>query len=681
MRRFVNYSALLLALLLCTHGFSQSDSLLDVSLQEISIVGHKDRILTPLNDLSSAHTLRVIPSFSIHVGLNDILQRWAGVWVANEFNQAQDVRIAMRGIGTRSAFGIRGIRIIMDDFPETTPDGQGQVDNLDYNAIYEVSSHLGLAGGQWGNASGGVLHFRTIPTLLGQDTLMTTLSHTFGEYGMSQWHASHMSGGHTNGIFLSMTSRFFEGFRPQSRSANHIFNGAWHKIIRPKVLLKVLANVGYSPYAEDPGAYNVQNFLDAPFGSHPSNVTYDAGEKVYQHRWGFILDYTINERHKLKSKAYTTYRMFDGRLPFQAGGWVQFNRYFNGINTEWIWHTKKGFDVYLGADVEWQSDFRQRFFNNNGIKGDVTLRQLERVVNPSMYMTIATQWSEKWSGTIGGRFDHALMRIKDDFFVDGDQSLSQNYAVFNPFADISYAQSHLDMKIHFGASTEWPLFTEIVNNVVVDSADILKTQKTVGISYEVSTSIVKRINVNTGVFYYNTTGEPTPFELENMPGRTYYKNAGQIIRYGMEWMVNYEWLNHIKCVGSLTIGRYFFGHKESSNKSTVGNALPGMPQHQSYLGIERLSGERVLFSLGWRYGDRQFLDDTNKFQAERQNLLQGMVGFIHKWRRQSVMLTLHCFNIGNVLWVSNIRPNAFAGRYFEAGMPRQWTISVKYQRH
>ncbi|MFT5442831.1 MAG: iron complex outermembrane receptor protein, partial [Myxococcota bacterium] len=54
-----------------------------------------------------------------------------GVFVQNRSNFAQDSRISIRGFGARSAFGIRGIKLIVDGLPQTLPDGQGQVDSLD----------------------------------------------------------------------------------------------------------------------------------------------------------------------------------------------------------------------------------------------------------------------------------------------------------------------------------------------------------------------------------------------------------------------------------------------------------------------------------------------------------------------------------------------------------------------
>jgi len=60
------------------------------------------------------------------VNISDVLNRVPGVVALNRNNYAQDVQISIRGFGARSAFGIRGIRLITDGIPGSMPDGQGQ---------------------------------------------------------------------------------------------------------------------------------------------------------------------------------------------------------------------------------------------------------------------------------------------------------------------------------------------------------------------------------------------------------------------------------------------------------------------------------------------------------------------------------------------------------------------------
>jgi len=59
------------------------------------------------------------------VALDEALEGIPGVFVLNPHNFAQDTRIAIRGFGARADFGIRGIRLLVDGIPATSPDGQG----------------------------------------------------------------------------------------------------------------------------------------------------------------------------------------------------------------------------------------------------------------------------------------------------------------------------------------------------------------------------------------------------------------------------------------------------------------------------------------------------------------------------------------------------------------------------
>jgi outer membrane receptor protein involved in Fe transport len=64
------------------------------------------------------------------VNLSEALAQTPGVVALNRNNYAQDVQISIRGFGSRAAFGLRGIRLITDGIPATTPDGQGQASTV-----------------------------------------------------------------------------------------------------------------------------------------------------------------------------------------------------------------------------------------------------------------------------------------------------------------------------------------------------------------------------------------------------------------------------------------------------------------------------------------------------------------------------------------------------------------------
>ena len=81
-----------------------------------------------------------------HVSFDEMLLALPGVTVANRNNPTQDPRISIRGFGARSAFGVRGVRIIRDGIPLTLPDGQTPVDYLDLGSVGRMHAQRPVDG-------------------------------------------------------------------------------------------------------------------------------------------------------------------------------------------------------------------------------------------------------------------------------------------------------------------------------------------------------------------------------------------------------------------------------------------------------------------------------------------------------------------------------------------------------
>ncbi len=93
--------------------------------------------------------------------LDESLARVPGLYLQNRYNFAQGLRLSSRGFGARAPFGVRGLRLNVDGFPETLPDGQSQVDAIDLDALESLTVLRGPASVLYGNASGGVVDMTT----------------------------------------------------------------------------------------------------------------------------------------------------------------------------------------------------------------------------------------------------------------------------------------------------------------------------------------------------------------------------------------------------------------------------------------------------------------------------------------------------------------------------------------
>ncbi|MFY9476938.1 MAG: TonB-dependent receptor plug domain-containing protein [Aquabacterium sp.] len=109
-------------------------------------------------DVVDAATLR---QMGPQINLSEALQRVPGLGVLNRQNYAQDLQISSRGFGTRSTFGVRGVRLYADGIPATMPDGQGQSASFDLGSAERIEVLRGPASALYGNAAGGVIQVFT----------------------------------------------------------------------------------------------------------------------------------------------------------------------------------------------------------------------------------------------------------------------------------------------------------------------------------------------------------------------------------------------------------------------------------------------------------------------------------------------------------------------------------------
>ena len=70
--------------------------------------------------------------------LDEALADVPGVYVANRYNFSVDQRLSVRGAGARANFGVRGVRVLLDGVPQTLPDGQSQLTNVDLANLERV---------------------------------------------------------------------------------------------------------------------------------------------------------------------------------------------------------------------------------------------------------------------------------------------------------------------------------------------------------------------------------------------------------------------------------------------------------------------------------------------------------------------------------------------------------------
>jgi len=160
--------ALLLAMSLAASRPAPAGSILPADRAVIdTIVVISPRVDKNVLEVPAAVTVvgqRDIQRARPQLSLGESLAGVPGVFTQNRGNFAQDLRISLRGFGSRANFGIRGIKLVVDGIPATLPDGQGQVDSLQLASVGRIEVMRGPSASLHGSAAGGVIHIESEET-------------------------------------------------------------------------------------------------------------------------------------------------------------------------------------------------------------------------------------------------------------------------------------------------------------------------------------------------------------------------------------------------------------------------------------------------------------------------------------------------------------------------------------
>ena len=268
----------------------------------------------------------VIRNAGAQVSLSEALAQAPGVVALNRNNYAQDVQISIRGFGARSAFGLRGIRLITDGIPATTPDGQGQASTVSLTSSERIEVLTGPLAQLYGNSAGGVI--QTFTREAGAQA-EAQVSSTMGNYGLRRNDAQ-LSGRTGNvGIAADYSTFDIAGYRGNSAAQRKQFNAVITTQLQEATRLKLIANVFDMPLAQDPLGLTAAQLKADPTQAGTGALTNRTRKAVKQNQVGAVLDHNFGNDLEMQWRAYTGTRE---NLQYQASAsWVGLSRDFYGL--------------------------------------------------------------------------------------------------------------------------------------------------------------------------------------------------------------------------------------------------------------------------------------------------------------------------------------------------------------
>ena len=650
---------------------SAGSDTLRFQLKPIEVVGFLNStnpVLTPFSITSL--TAKQLSFGQRGLTLGESLRSVPGLFAMNDENFAQDIRISIRGFGSRSAFGIRGIKLFVDGFPQTTADGQSQVDNINLSYIQSAEVIRGSASSIYGNASGGVIQLFTEP-YPNKTEIKSSIS--AGSFGYSNIQSSIGNGASTQKYFLKVSSKKYDGFRDNSEMSSFNLNMKSLFELNQNSQLSVHYNFVNSPISNDPGSLNREQADDNRRSARIQNIDYQSGEKVLQHRLGTSYQLKVSTSSKLEIISFYTDREFSNKLPFENGGQVNLKRSYWGIGAKYVTDNylfTHPISTTIGADISDQSDRRKRYNNIRGDRGSKVFDQLESFRNNAFYFQQSYLLNNKINIIWGSRWDNDKIESLDYYISDGLGSGFTSLNNTSPFAGLTYLlNKSMSIYTNYSNHYETPTLNELSNDP--DSQSVGGFNPKLNPQISNSFEIGSKGYVN-NYFYYDIAlfrskidNEITSFELEESPGKTFYRNIGESQKEGIEMSLSSNIGNNTTLNLGYTYSKFEYANYVKNNKNLNGNRLPGIPQNTFNSDIYYVNPNGYFIMAGLtRYGII-YLNDLNDHEIDPYSIVNLRVGSEYKLFGSKLKVHIGANNLLNANYYSNLRVNAWGGRFYE----------------
>ena len=618
-----------------------------------------------------------IQTASTQLSLDEPLQTTPGVFVLNPYNFAQDSRIAIRGFGARANFGIRGIRLIVDGIPATTPDGQGSVDGLDLGSTGSIEVLRGAASALYGASSGGVI---LVETESGPEQPFLETRWTFGEDGFRQ--SQFKAGGQQGALnyLVSVTDFEFDGVRAHNETENRRLNAKFRYDMTPDRSLTAVVNRIDLPLQNDPGGLTLAEVRADRKQARQRNVDFDAGESVRQEQLGLVYRHALSDAHEFEAKAYYVERDFANRLPFESGGQVAFDRRFYGGGALYRF-IGDGLELVAGLDYDDQDDARENFDNLSGQRGPLALKQDERIESLGLFVSGRWELHESLSVSASMRRDWLEFSVDDAFPADGEDSGSRRFRETSPMLGLSYRLSpEMSLFANVATSFETPTTTELANpdGGGFNPSIAPQTATSVELGWKGEGRVGGgRYRSELTAFYIDIEDALVPFELPTSPGRDFYSNAGESERVGIEAAFRLKLTDHLSADLSYTWSDFRYEDFDGTSGDFSGNRLPGIPEHFGNIQLNYKRENGAFLRWNTRLVGSLYADDANTESVASYTVSDLRIGFERRCGAWSFAPFIGINNVFDQAYSANIRINAFGGRYYEPAPKRNAYTGVR----
>lgn len=603
--------------------------------------------------------------------VGDILMKNPLIFTGSTENFAQDLRISMRGYGMRSAFGIRGIKIVVDGIPESTPDGQGDVDNIESSNISDIKLLSGPANGIYSNATGGVIEMKTYLPTKPLEIISSTMGGSFGLLKQVLTIGSKLN---RHLLSVSFSGISFNGYRQHSEHRNYNAQLKWISKVNSSISNQFIINGFMNPLSQDPGGLTSSQVTSDPGQARDQNIIFNAGEDMRQLKISNILQYDLNAKSQILMTLFGQNRDFENRLAFRAGGNVTFKRSIYGFQTTFKTRGLLSEDdlFQLGVEGDLQNDNRKRYDNVNGERGALTLDQAEKFSALGSFISYSLKIKD-WDLFLNTRYEGIQIKMNDVFLGNGDQSGQIRYRPFTGSLKSGYQiLPFWYINAGFVLGFETPTLTEVINNPEGKGFADLNPAQTKGAEFTSQFDWLRNNRIRINLFRYYSDNELLPYQVTGQTGRIFYRNGGESRRQGIEFESSTNILSNFNLIFSGTLANF---ELKNSNQAE-GKRIPGIPETNLRLGGLFAPAKHFNLMADYIHSGNIMANDDNSVSVLPQNNIHIHAEYtFEKGRLNLTPSAGGRISVGDISY-NNLLINAQGGRFYEPLSPSSMYVKL-----
>ncbi|HBW8423938.1 TPA: TonB-dependent receptor [Klebsiella pneumoniae] len=632
------------------------------------------------------------------VNLSESLGAVPGLQVQNRQNYAQDLQLSIRGFGSRSTYGVRGLRIYVDGIPATMPDGQGQTSNIDIGSVDTIEVLRGPFSALYGNSSGGVIN---VTSQTGTQPPTVEASSYYGSFGT--WHYGMKAtgavgdGSHAGDVdYTVSTNRFTtHGYRDHSGARKNLANARLGVRINDVSKLTLLLN-SVDIKANDAGGLTADEWRDNPRQS-PRGDQYNTRKNTRQTQAGLRYERQLSAQDDLSVMMYagereTTQFQSIPRAPqlkpSHAGGVIDLTRHYQGIDTRLTHRGELLVPVTLtaGLDYENMSERRKGYENFVMVNGAAqygeqgALRRNERNLMWNVDPYLQTQWqlTDKLSLDAGVRYSSVWFDSNDYYITpgNGDDSGDASYHKWLPAGSLKYALTDAwNVYLSAGRGFETPTINELSYRSDNQSGLNFGLKPSTNDTVEIGS----KTRIGNGLFTAALFQTNTDNEIvvdSSSGGRTSYKNAGKTRRQGMELGLDQQFGESWRLKAAWTWLDATYRTNVCDDASCNGNRIPGIARNMGYASFGYQPEQGWYAGSDIRYMSDIMANDENTAKAPSWTVVGLTTGYKWSYGRMDMDLFGRIDNLFDREYVGSVIVNESNGRYYEPAPGRNYGIGL-----